>query len=1084
MKKIYLAILGLIGSIVLNAQVTVTAPSATTVGCTVGSVSAFAPLGNITIQETAINDISGTGTFILTAPGNFRFQAGVGIVNASAGDLTISGVTVTATTITFTITVNSTTNLDVITISGVQIRDLSTPSGPLNILRTTGAAGGTAVVSGDAGGGGVNHGTLTSQVWVTAPVATAATGITCTTANINWNTVLTATSYRYDVSTDAGFVTLVRTNVLVTVPTTTANLTALTIGTTYWFRVRAIGPCSTTANSNVISFTTLIAPSIPVANAGTGATCTQITANWQASANSTTYLLDVSTDIAFGSFVGIYNNLDVGNITTLNITGLTPGTTYYYRVRGSNNCGTSGNSGTITYATLAGPAAPAATAGTAAACTTITANWGAVASATGYFLDVSTDPAFGSFVTGYNNLSVGNVLTSNVTGLTAGTTYYYRVRATNACGTGVSSNVITYATLDVPAAPVAIAGTGATCNQITANWNASAGATGYFLDVSTDPAFGTFVGIYNNLNVGNVLTSNVTGLTLGTTYYYRIRATNACGTGVSSNVITYATLDVPAPPVATAGSGATCTQITANWNASANATGYRLDVSTDPGFIAGSFVGVYNNFDVGNVLTRNVAFLTSGVTYYYRVRAYNTCGTSASSNAITYATLTAPAIPVADPATGILCTSADANWQVSANATSYRLDVSLDPAFGSFVVGYNNRNVANVITYPVTGLAGGTTYYYRIRANNACATSANSNVISFITSTAIPATPGPITQPVNTCASSTGNTFSITAVSGATSYTWSVTGTGWAVTAGGTTISATITIGTGVGTVSVTATNACGTSAPSTTGNITPTTIPATPGVITQPTDKCASSTANTFSITPVGGATSYTWSVTGTGWAVTAGGTTASATITIGTAVGTVSVTATNACGTSAASTTGNITPTTIPATPGAITQPANACASSTGNTFSITPVAGATSYTWSVTGTGWAVTAGGTTASATITIGTAVGTVSVTATNACGTSAATTTGNITPTTIPPTPGIITQPANTCASSIGKYFQHYPAAERYFLYMDCNRNRMGSNSRRNNHFSYDNYRHRSRDCICYRNKMPAAPVLHLPQGI
>ena len=299
--------------------------------------------------------------------------------------------------------------------------------------------------------------------------------------------------------------------------------------------------------------------------------------------------------------------------------------------------------------------------------------------------------------------------------------------------------------------------------------------------MSTDNAFGSFVGIYNNLNVGNILTSNVTGLTLGTTYYYRIRGTNACGTSVSSNVITYAALNVPAVPVATAGTGATCTAITANWNASANATGYRLDVSTNPGFIAGSFVGVYNNFDAGILLTRNVAFLTSGVTYYYRVRAYNTCGQSISSNVIScYAALITPAIPVADVASAITCSSINANWQATANATGYRLDISTDPGFiaGSFVFGYSGNNLgnANVTTFPVIGLFGNTTYYYRIRATNACGTSTNSNSISFTT---LPVPTAVAGTNIITCSNS--GAVNITAGSSATnqaSVIWTSGGTG------------------------------------------------------------------------------------------------------------------------------------------------------------------------------------------------------------------------------------------------------------------------------------------------------------------
>ena len=92
-----------------------------------------------------------------------------------------------------------------------------------------------------------------------------------------------------------------------------------------------------------------------------------------------------------------------------------------------------------------------------------------------------------------------------------------------------------------PSAPVATAGSEATAVQIAANWNISSGATGYYLDVATDSGFTSFVTGYDNLNVNNVLTYNVTGLTCGTTYYYRVRAYNTCGFGSNSNTITYST---------------------------------------------------------------------------------------------------------------------------------------------------------------------------------------------------------------------------------------------------------------------------------------------------------------------------------------------------------------------------------------------------------------------------------------------------------------------------------------------------------------------------------------------------------------
>jgi hypothetical protein len=70
------------------------------------------------------------------------------------------------------------------------------------------------------------------------------------------------------------------------------------------------------------------------------------------------------------------------------------------------------------------------------------------------------------------------VTSTSVTGLTAGVTYYYRVRDNNSCGTSASSATITYATVPAtPAAPAAAAGSNVACTSISANWAASANAT-------------------------------------------------------------------------------------------------------------------------------------------------------------------------------------------------------------------------------------------------------------------------------------------------------------------------------------------------------------------------------------------------------------------------------------------------------------------------------------------------------------------------------------------------------------------------------------------------------------------------------
>ena len=100
---------------------------------------------------------------------------------------------------------------------------------------------------------------------------------------------------------------------------------------------------------------------------------------------------------------------------------------------------------------------------------------------------------------------------------------------------------------------------------------------------------------------------------------------------------------------------------------------------------------------------------------------------------------TAPSAPTASTGTNITFTAFDANWNAVIGATSYYLDVATNATFTSFVSGFNGLNAGNVVTYSIIGLTCNTTYYYRVRANNACSTSASSNTITVTTSVCDPA---------------------------------------------------------------------------------------------------------------------------------------------------------------------------------------------------------------------------------------------------------------------------------------------------------------------------------------------------------
>ena len=123
-----------------------------------------------------------------------------------------------------------------------------------------------------------------------------------------------------------------------------------------------------------------------------------------------------------------------------------------------------------------------------------------------------------------------------------------------------------------------------------------------------------------------------------------------------------------------------------------------------------------------------------------------------------------------------------------------------------------------------------------------------------------PSAAGTITGVTSTCTGTTGVTYSITAVSGATGYTWTVP-TGATITSGTNTNSIVVTFGTASGDVTVTPTNTCGSGASSSSStitvsaNVTPSVIAAASAVT------ICSGTSVTFTATPTNGGTpTYQW--------------------------------------------------------------------------------------------------------------------------------------------------------------------------------------------------------------------------------
>lgn len=102
------------------------------------------------------------------------------------------------------------------------------------------------------------------------------------------------------------------------------------------------------------------APSAPVANPATFVASYSFRANWRSVNGATGYRLDVATNNSFTNYVTGYHNLNVGNALGRSLTGLSPSTTYYYRVRAYNGNGTSGNSNVVSVTTLSPTGPPIA----------------------------------------------------------------------------------------------------------------------------------------------------------------------------------------------------------------------------------------------------------------------------------------------------------------------------------------------------------------------------------------------------------------------------------------------------------------------------------------------------------------------------------------------------------------------------------------------------------------------------------------------------------------------------------------------------------------------------------------------------
>ncbi len=358
----------------------------------------------------------------------------------------------------------------------------------------------------------------------------------------------------------------------------TCTATGLETYGQYWFRVAGVNFFGTGSYSVPVSGTPTAAVGAPTTAPGTPTSVMATSGNassvvsWTAPASNggsavTGYSVQVSTS-ATGTFAAVAGCTGAAASTSLTCTatGLTNGSTYWFKVAAKNSVGTGASASAVSVTPLlpvpSAPSSVRATSGDASA----VLSWAAPASnggpaVTGYSVQVSTS-ATGTFAAaaGCTGAAASASLTCTATGLTNGSTYWFKVAAKNSAGTGASASAVSVTPLpSVPSAPTSVKATSGNALAVlswtapTSSASSGGSVTGYSVQVSTS-ATGTFAAAAGctGAEVSTSLTCTATGLTNGSTYWFKVAATNAAGLGAYSSAVS---VQLPLYPIGSTGPG-------------------------------------------------------------------------------------------------------------------------------------------------------------------------------------------------------------------------------------------------------------------------------------------------------------------------------------------------------------------------------------------------------------------------------------------------------------------------------------------------------------------------------------------------
>jgi len=589
--------------------------------------------------------------------------------------------------------------------------------------------------------------TASSSVTITLAIPATPTGVTASAASatsvtVSWSSVTGATGYKVYRSTSASG-TYSKAGDATTASYTDTGLTA---NTTYYYKVSASNSVGESSQSSSVSAKT--SESIPAVPSVwvSAVSSTSVTVSWSSVTGATGYKVYRSS-----SSSGTYSKVGDATTTSYTDTGLTVNTTYYYKVSASNSAGESAQSSSVSAKAESIPETPTGVTAEATSSSHIWVSWSSVTGAT-YYSVYRSSSSSGTYSNVFNIINSGGYGDS---GLTANTTYYYKVSASNSAGESALSSPVSAKTESIPSTPTGVTAEATSSSSITVSWSSVTGATGYKVYRSTSSS-----GTYSKAGDATTTSYTDTGLTANTTYYYKVSASNSAGeSSQSSSVSAKTSVSIPATPSSVSATAESSSSIKVSWSSVTGATGYKV-------YRSSSSSGTYSKAGDATTTSYTDTGLTANTTYYYKVSASNSAGESSQSSSVsakTSASISIPATPTGVSASAESSSSIKVSWSSSTGATGYNVYRSSSSS-GT----YSSVGDVTTTSYKDTGLAANTTYYYKVSAYNSAGESAqsSSSVSAKTSPISIPATP--------TIVSTSGVPYSTTinwsSVAGATGY--------------------------------------------------------------------------------------------------------------------------------------------------------------------------------------------------------------------------------------------------------------------------------------------------------------------------